>query len=180
MRVCASPNRQTSVAFPLRAALLALGLAWLLLPIGNARAATTQIGAVAEIAAAQIPAPISSGGFGVQITESLGTYAVPPGYDAITAWTHSAGTTPGVLTFKVYRPTGALHEFLVVGSDTQTVSAGSVQSFPVQIPVQAGDRIGLSSDDVELAYETFDAGDQIRRYAAGEPLLNEVERYLLA
>jgi hypothetical protein len=149
--------------------LLALVFAWLLLPIGNASAATTEIGAVAEIAAAQVPAPISSGGFGVQIAEAAGTYAVPPGYDTITAWTHSAGTTPGVLTFKVYRPTGALHEFLVVGSDAQTVSAGSVQSFPVQIPVQAGDRIGLSSDDVELAYETFDAGDQIGFYGADFP-----------
>jgi hypothetical protein len=149
--------------------LLGLGFAWLLVPIGDARAATTQIGAVAEIAAAQVPAPISSGGFGVQITEATDTYAVPPGYDAITAWTHSAGTTPGLLTFKVYRPTGALHEFLVVGSDTQTVSAGSVQSFPVQIPVQAGDRLGLSSDDVELAYETFDAGDQIGFYGADLP-----------
>jgi hypothetical protein len=136
----------------------------------TALAATTQIGAVGEIAAGVLPAPITSGGFAVQIGEAAGTYAVPPGFSTITAWTHSAGTTAGVLTFKVYRPTGALHEFLVVGSDTQTVTAGSVQSFPVQIAVQPGDRIGLSSDDVELAFETFDINDRIGFYGADLPV----------
>jgi hypothetical protein len=136
----------------------------------TALAATTQIGSVGEIAAGALPAPITSGGFAVQIGEAAGTYAVPPGFSTITAWSHSAGTTSGILTFKVYRPTGALHEFLVVGSDTQTVTAGSVQSFPVQIAVQPGDRIGLSSDDVELAFETFDINDRIGFYGADLPV----------
>ncbi len=141
----------------------------LLAATDTASAATLQIGSVAEIAGAALPSPISSGGFGVQVSEGTGTYSVPPGYPTITAWSHSAGTTAGVLTFKVYRPTGALREFLVVGSDTQTVAAGSVQAFPVQIPVQPGDRIGLSSDDVELAYETFGAGDAIGFFGADLP-----------
>jgi len=137
---------------------------------GTAAAATLQIGSVAEIGSGALPSPISSGGFGVQLSEGSGTYSVPPGYSSVTAWSHSAGGTAGILTFKVYRPTGALHEFLVVGSDTQTVAAGSVQTFPVQIPVQPGDRIGLSSDDVELAYETFGLGDQIGFFGADLPV----------
>ena len=136
----------------------------------TAAAATLQIGSVTEIGSGALPSAISSGGFGVQISEGTGSYAVPPGYGTITAWSHSAGTTAGMLTFKVYRPTGALHEFLVVGSDTQPVAAGSVQTFAVQIPVQPGDRIGLSSDDVELAFETFGVGDQIGFFGADLPI----------
>lgn len=153
-----------------RALALLLGFAALLAAADGAGAATTQIGSVAEIRASDPPAPISAGGDAVQIAEATGTYAVPAGYDRITAWSHSAGTTAGSLTFKVYRPTGALREFLVVGSDTRFVSAGGVHTFPVQIPVQAGDRIGLSSVDVELAYETFDVGDRIGFFAHDPPV----------
>jgi hypothetical protein len=147
-----------------------LAAACLLAAADTAVADTTQIGSVAETAGGLVPAPITSGGFGVQVGESAGSYAVPPGYGTITAWTHSAGGTPGSLTFKVYRPTGAPKEFLVVGSDTQAITPGAVQSFPVQIAVQPGDRIGLSSDDVELAYNTNDLGDQIGFYSGDLPV----------
>ena len=123
--------------------------------------ATTEIGAVAEVRAGELPAPVSMGGFAVQIAANSGSYAVPAGYTTITSWSHSAGATPGALTFKVYRPTGGLREFVAIASDTRFVSAGSVQTFPVQIPVAPGDVIGLSADEVELAYETFLLTDQV-------------------
>lgn len=126
-----------------------------------ARAATAEIGAVAEIRSGMAPAPITEGGFAVQVAEAGGSYVIPPGYSVITAWSHSAGTTAGPLTFKVYRPAGALREFTAVASDTRFVAAGTVQTFPVKIPVQPGDRIGLSADDVQLAFETFDTSDRI-------------------
>ena len=147
-----------------------LGFGALLGAADRAAAATTEIGAVAEIRSGELPAPISEGGYAVQISEASGTYAVPPGYGRITAWSHSAGTLAGVVTFKVYRPTGALREFIVVGSDTRVVSAGAVHTFPVQIPVQAGDRIGLASDQVQLAYETFNVGDRIGFFGDNLPL----------
>ena len=152
--------------------MLVLGLGVLFGGVERAAAATTEIGAVNEIRLGELPAPISSGGFTVQISEASGTYAVPPGYDRITAWSHSAGTIAGTLTFNVYRPTGALREFVVAGSDTQVVSAGAVHTFPVQIPVRAGDRIGLSSDDVQLAYETFNVGDRVGFFGADHPLVD--------
>ena len=127
----------------------------------SAAAATAEIGAVAEIRAGEAPSAITTGGFAVQIAEATGSYAVPAGYSAITAWHHSTGTVSGTLTFKVYRPTGGMRQFSVVAADTRSVTAGTVHTFPVQIPVQAGDRIGLSSDDVELAYETFVMADRI-------------------
>lgn len=132
----------------------------LVLP-ATASGASIQIGAVDEIAAAAPPSDITGGGFAVQVAEAKGSYAVPEGYDTITAWSHSTGGTAGALTFKVYRPTGNPREYLVVGVDTEQVAAGAVESFPVHIAVQPGDRIGLSSDDVELAYETADATDRI-------------------
>ncbi|MGH2918858.1 MAG: hypothetical protein ACRDLS_09730 [Solirubrobacteraceae bacterium] len=137
--------------------------------VDSAAGATTEIGAVAEIRAGTPPSPISAGGFAVQVAEATDTYAVPAGYRTITGWKHRAGTVSGPLTFKVYRPTGALREFLVVGSDTRMVTAGAVHSFAVQIPVQAGDRIGLSSDNVQLAYETFNLSDRIGFFGAEVP-----------
>jgi hypothetical protein len=149
--------------------------------VGSAGAATTEIGAVDEIRAAALPSPITAGGFTVQLAEAESAYAVPGGFGTITAWSHSTGTVGGPLTFKVYRPTGALREFLVVGSDTQTVTAQTVQTFAVQIPVRPGDRIGLSSDDAELAYQTSSTADQIGFFGAdltpGVPRMTDGEPF---
>ena len=117
---------------------------------GPAAGATTLIGAVNEIRAGADPDPITAGAgvgtFVVQVDEALGTYAVPAGYGVITAWSHSTGGTPGQLTFKVYRPIpGQPGRWFVVGSDTRTVVTNSVHTFPVRIPVRAGDRIRMST-----------------------------------
>ncbi len=143
------------------AALLTFLAGSLSMAADRAGAATTEIGAVGDIRAHALPSSTATGGFTVQVAEAAGTYAVPPGYGTISAWSHSAGSIAGALTFKVYRPTGALREFLVVASDTRTVTTGTVQSFPVQIPVRPGDRIGLSADDVQVAYQSNDQADQI-------------------
>ncbi len=127
----------------------------------DADAATTDIGAVSEIREKTPPTPTAAGGNVVQVGEATGTYAVPPGYGTITSWRHSAAGSAGTLTFKVYRPTGPLRQFLVLAADTRAVTAGSVQSFPVRIPVRPGDRIGLSSENLQLAYETFNPADKI-------------------
>lgn len=155
---------RTTTALAIAAA-VSLGVA-----AGPAGAATTQIGAVDEIGAGAAPSPIAAGGSVVQVAEATGSYAVPAGFGMITAWSHSAGTVAGPLTFKVYRPTGAPQQFVAVASDTRTITASSVQSFPVQIPVRPGDRIGLSSEDVQLAYETFSLGDQLGFFSADPPV----------
>ncbi len=135
----------------------------------RAAAAATDIGAIGEIREGKPPSPTAEGGNVVQVGEAAGTYAVPPGYGTITSWRHSAGASPGTLTFKVYRPTGPLREFLVLASDTRAVTANTVQSFPVRIPVRPGDRIGLSSADLQLAYETFDPADKIGFFEPDPP-----------
>jgi Ca2+-binding RTX toxin-like protein len=130
-----------------------------------AHAATTNIGAVAEIANGDLPDPITAGDdintWTVQVGESAGTYAVPAGYGVITAWRHSTGTIGGEVTFKVYRPTGTPNQFLVVGADPQTVVANTVHTFPVRIPVRPGDRIGISTTTIQVAYGTMNAADRM-------------------
>ncbi len=49
------------------------------------------------------------------------------------------------------------------------MTAGTVQSFPVRIPVRPGDRIGLSSDDLQLVYETFDPADKVGFFDPADP-----------
>ncbi len=127
-----------------------------------ASAATVELGAVSEIRAGVNPTEPSGGGEAVQLSEAAGTYAVPAGYGVITAWEHRTGTVSGRLTFKVYRPTGEPGRFFTVASDPQAVTAGAGHAFAVRIPVQPGDRLGLSSptNTVHLAYRTFNPADQ--------------------
>jgi hypothetical protein len=126
----------------------------------SAPAATTEIGAVQEVHNSMPPFEPSGGGDTVQVSETAGTYAVPPGYGVITAFEHSTGTAGGTLHFKVYRPVGA--GFFTVASSSFAVAAGTTSTFAVRIPVLPGDRLGLSSatDTVQLAYQTFSATDQ--------------------
>ncbi len=150
-------------AFVLMLCATAIGLA------DRAVAATVEIGAVREIHAASPPSPITGGGFTVQAGEATGSYAVPAGYGTITSWRHSAGTAGGSLTLKVYRPTGVSKQYVAVASDTRAVTASATQSFDVQIAVQPGDRLGLSSDDVQLAFESSDPGDRIGFFGSDPP-----------
>ncbi|MDQ3871241.1 MAG: hypothetical protein M3301_06465 [Chloroflexota bacterium] len=141
--------------------LLSCAAIWLGVAVASAPAATTHIGAVGQIAGGADPASFTEGGFGVQVGEASGTYAVPVGFGVITAWSHSTGTAAGALTFKVYRPTGAAKEFVAVAADARAVTPDTVHEFPVRIPVRPGDRIGLSADEVQLAYESGDPADRI-------------------
>ncbi len=137
---------------------------------GPAVAATAEIGAVREIGAAEAPSGLTAGGFAVQVAETAGSYAVPAGFSTVTAWSHSAGGTAGRLTFKVFRPTGPTRQFVAVASDSRTIVPSSVQTFAVRIAVAPGDRIGLSSDDVELAFATGSRGDQIGFFDGDVPV----------
>lgn len=145
---------------------LSLALVALAMQVPVAPAGAAEIGAVGEIAASELPSPLAEGGFTVQAAEASGTYAVPAGYGTVTGWRHSTGTASGTLTFKILRPTGTPKEFTVVASDTRSVTASTVHAFGVRIPVRPGDRLGLFSDDVQLAYETNNPADKIGFFAS--------------
>ena len=141
---------------------------------GSAWGATARIGAVEEVRTGTNPAPITASQgantWAVQIAEATGTYAVPPGYGVITAWSHSTGTVPGAVTFKVYRPRGS-NQFLALAANTRNVQVDTAHEFPVRISVQPGDRIGISTTEVEVAYVSSHPSDQLGMFpfTAGDP-----------
>lgn len=161
--------RIAQISVPLLAALVLCAAV-----AGAASAATTRIGALEEIRSGANPDPItaSSGAntWAVQIGEAAGTYAVPPGFGVITAWSHSTGNVPGPVTFKVYRPL-EVGRFLTLAANTRNVVTDTVHEFPVRIRVQPGDRIGISTTTAEIAYSTGHPLDQMGLFPfrAGDP-----------
>ncbi len=108
-----------------------------------------------------------------QIAVSAGTsYAVPTA-GVITAWSTNAGPAPKQrLGFKVFRPSGT-GSYLVAGQDATRMLAPSVlNTFPVSIPVQAGDIIGLYVPILShssCAFPTLSAADQVAFAKGGAP-----------
>lgn len=82
------------------------------------------------------------------VTAGVPSYTVPPGGGVITGWQHQARQIAGAqLKLKVLRPTSNLFgpaTFSFVGESAfQAVPEPILYSFPVRIPVAAGDRIGV-------------------------------------
>src|SRR4051794_1530240 len=145
----------------LGAVFFALMIAWLA-AAAPALGTTTKMGAVQEIGDGTPPFEPSGGGDAVQVAEAMGTYAVPAGYGVITAWEHRTGSASGPMHFKVYRPTGVVGRFYTVASETHMVSSGATHVFAARIPVNPGDRLGLSSltGTTQIAYLTFNILDK--------------------
>jgi hypothetical protein len=84
---------------------------------------------------------------------SAATFTVPTA-GVITSWSNQAPEGLGQeLTFKVFRPAGAgplLPAFQVVGQDgPRSLTPNAVNTFPVEIPVKAGDLIGDNDVNAE-------------------------------
>jgi hypothetical protein len=87
----------------------------------------------------------------LQPTVTTGTgYVVPalPGASAlvISSWSHNAANAPGPLTFKVFRKVADPATYMVVGHDgAENLMPSALNTFQTDIPVQAGDVIGINS-----------------------------------
>jgi hypothetical protein len=98
------------------------------------------------------------------VTTGIG-YVVPtlPNVNAlmISSWSHSAAPAPatGALTFKVFRKVADPATYMVVGSDgPRDLTAGALNTFPTDVPVQPGDVIGINSaKPASTACTFFDA-----------------------
>jgi Ca2+-binding RTX toxin-like protein len=78
------------------------------------------------------------------VVESPGDQYAAPSDGVITQWSFQAGSAPPQLKFKVGRATGNTNEFTMIGQSGQvTPVANILNSYFVQIPVQAGDIIGF-------------------------------------
>jgi hypothetical protein len=89
----------------------------------------------------------------VQSTSPGGKYAAPAA-GVITRWSFQADSTPTTdkLKFKVARATDIADEFTVIGeSPLVDPVTNTLNSYPVQIPVQAGDVIGVYWDQGNAA-----------------------------
>jgi hypothetical protein len=85
--------------------------------------------------------------FAVTAVDSGTSYTVPAA-GVLTSWRAQAPAGPHAdpMKFKVFHPTGTPHEHTVLAeSALENLTGGGLASFPIRVPVQAGDLIGLYS-----------------------------------
>jgi hypothetical protein len=91
------------------------------------------------------------------------SYAAPSA-GVITSWSINEGPGAGPLGLKVFRPLGG-GAYLVVGHDgPRPLTPNALNTFPVSIPVQAGDIVGMAvpaGAPSTCAFYTGQAGDTI-------------------
>lgn len=79
-----------------------------------------------------------------QRSVSSGNSYVIPAAGILTSWSINEGAGTGLVGAKVFRPVGP-GLYLVVGHDgPRTLTPNTLNTFPISIPVQAGDVLGLS------------------------------------
>jgi hypothetical protein len=145
--------------------------------------------AVAAVAAPAAPAATTIGNTcignstaGATVTQlSQTTGALPlaaPQSGVITSWGTTIVPYGGGISskLKVLRPTGAPNTFQVVGESTMQPVISGVNSYPAQIPVQAGDKIGAFGSPATLTCTGGAAGD-VAGIAAGDQALNSTSPY---
>jgi hypothetical protein len=128
-------------------------------------------GAAADVTVGQVapPNPESYCNLGptdtIQLAVAEGNSYVVPQAGVLTSWSTSAG--PGAeqsLSLKVYRPVSGT-TYSTVGQDGPRALVPSVlNTFPIDIPVQAGDVIGMNDGEAILHHDacsffTNEAGD---------------------
>jgi hypothetical protein len=109
----------------------------------------------------------------LQTSVAAGNSYVAPSSGVITSWSTQVGTNPGqMLGFKVYRATGA-GIFLVVGQDGPRALTSGLNTFPVNVPVQTGDILGIflpPSVHSDCGFETGLVGDAISWQEGNAPV----------
>jgi len=125
-----------------RAALVVLCGVSMLLAMGSVASAQVTLGQLAPAGttfSCEYPQPYDE----LQTSLAAGNSYVAPSAGVITAWSTQVGATPGqVLGMKVYRPSGP-GAYLVVGQDGPHTLGSGLNTFTVNVPVQAGDILGI-------------------------------------
>lgn len=109
----------------------------------------------------------------LQTSVAAGNSYVAPSSGVITSWSTQVGTNPGqVLGMKVYRSVAA-GTFLVVGQDGPRALTSGLNTFPVNIPVQTGDILGIflsAGVHSDCLFETGLTGDVISYQEGNAPV----------
>jgi Ca2+-binding RTX toxin-like protein len=98
----------------------------------------------------------------LQTGRASGPSYAAPSDGVLTSWSFEAGTLQTVMTLRVFRPTGTAHQYTVIadGSELKTIAASSgLNTFPTQIPVQAGDFVGIHSTSGTCGTQTINSAD---------------------
>jgi hypothetical protein len=98
--------------------------------------------AATQIGQTFVPADCDGDDVLLQTSSPGGQYTVPSD-GVITSWSYQGGTFPAQLRLKLARPAGS-NLFTIVGeSPLETAPTSQLSTFPVRIPVQAGDVLGF-------------------------------------
>jgi hypothetical protein len=99
----------------------------------------------------------------VQTHRASGTSYAAPSAGVLTSWSFEASTTDSTtLTLRVYRPTGTPQTFTVVaeaGAPQAILQSSGLHTFLTQIPMEAGDLIGIRTTDGPCATNSLNSGD---------------------
>lgn len=109
----------------------------------------------------------------LQASVAAGNSYTAPSSGVITSWSTQVGANPGqMLGMKVYRPAGP-GTFQVVGQDGPRALIAGLNTFAVNIPVQAGDILGIflpAGAQSDCVIETGLAGDMISYQEGNAPV----------
>jgi hypothetical protein len=123
-----------------------------------ASAATT----IGQVDPAAAPSGYCTGNSGwVQSAQSgAGSYVVPAGGGVITSWSHKANANAGKqVALRVYRATGTPGTYVVAGiTSLQTLAPSTLNTFPAQVSVAAGDLIGLRTGNAPVFPDVIGGG----------------------
>ncbi len=134
----------------------------LLLPVAVVAAAVlaaTQVAAAGSVTIGQTGSSVGCGPNAVWWQGSGGSYTVPAGSWTVTSWSIDGGIG-GQVAAVVLEPSGG--GYTVVGvSATETLTAGTLNTFTTSLPASGGDVIGLSSAGGFQCAASGGAGDTV-------------------
>jgi hypothetical protein len=129
---------------------------------------------IGQLAPPSHPAECNLGPFDiVPVTVGSGSNYTVPEAGVITSWSTSAALGQGqTLVFKVFRPVAPATVLIVAHDGPRPLQPGVVNTFPVHVPVLAGDIVGVDDDAIPAlaspsacVFLTGEGGDRTFEYA---------------
>lgn len=115
----------------------------------------------------------------IQPSVAAGASYVVPAAGVLTSWSTSTGPTAGqLLGLKVYRRVGAFTYTVVSQDGPKPLTPGVLNTYPVTIPVLAGDVLGItmpSGAKADCSLDTGLEGDEIRFKEGNVPAGGSIE-----
>jgi IPT/TIG domain/PASTA domain len=132
-------------ALPLRFSLMLVSTALFVLGVSSSATAQVVVGQVAPTPSPPAVCEYPSSYDEFQLSVGLGASYTVPSAGVITSWsTNTAAGVGQILGFKVFRPVGGSNYLVVAEDPPRLLSPSALNTFPLNIPVQPGDLLGLA------------------------------------